>query len=135
MTKQEINDLTMKFLIEKKGFDVNGPSGFGHSVLTNAIVNCSYDTISTLLRAGANPNSRGEDGWTPLHEAAKRGRLDICRLLLTFGADIHRRHSDVYGIRGMDAAQIAEEYDGRLGRNNAECIKWLKEYRDSHKRP
>ena len=30
-----------------------------------------------------NPVAKGDDLWTPLHEAAKRGYLDICRLIIS----------------------------------------------------
>ena len=36
-------------------------------------------------------NARGGDGGSVLHEAAARGKCDLCRQLLEFGADAHSR--------------------------------------------
>ena len=46
-----------------------------------------------------------EAGWTPLHEAAERGRLEALRMLLAFGGDLDRAAS-----AGPDPRMIAEEY-------------------------
>lgn len=49
--------------------------------------------IKKLLAAGANPNApsfRG-DGYTPLIEAAFRGRVDVVRLLIARKADVNAR--------------------------------------------
>ena len=47
-----------------------------------------FEIVETLLNAGADPNLPEEDtGGTPLMYAAKRGCLDITRLLLKAGAD------------------------------------------------
>ena len=40
-----------------------------------------------LLDAGADANAQGDKGQSPLHLAARRGSLDIVRLLLQSGAD------------------------------------------------
>ena len=41
----------------------------------------------TLLKAGADINSRTEDGWTPLHGAVAAGHIDDVTFLLEKGAD------------------------------------------------
>jgi len=43
--------------------------------------------VKKLLKKGANPNVRDEDGYTPLHNAALWGHVDVVRLLLEHGAD------------------------------------------------
>jgi ankyrin repeat protein len=55
----------------------------------------TLDEIQKLLAAGANPNApsyRG-DGYTPLIEAAFRGRIDVVRLLIEkkSGVNAHSR--------------------------------------------
>ena len=50
------------------------------------------DLVELLLNAGADANIRNFDEQsqqTPLHEAAKRGNLDIVQLLINHGADIN----------------------------------------------
>jgi ankyrin repeat protein len=45
------------------------------------------ESARVLLEAGADPNGRGEGGFTPLHSAAQNGDADFVRLLLEHGAD------------------------------------------------
>ena len=40
-----------------------------------------------LLKAGADPNARTANNWTPLHGVAKWGRPETIRVLLDSGAD------------------------------------------------
>jgi uncharacterized protein len=47
-----------------------------------------------LLGAGADPNGRGEGGFTPLHSAAQNGDVELVRLLLEHGADASATASD-----------------------------------------
>jgi ankyrin repeat protein len=41
-----------------------------------------------LFDRGADVNTRGKDGWTPLHLASNYGNVEIVRLLLDHGADL-----------------------------------------------
>ncbi|ODM89562.1 Ankyrin-3 [Orchesella cincta] len=47
-----------------------------------------------LLKSGANPNITMENGETPLHVAARHGRLKIIRLMLEDGANPQQRGKD-----------------------------------------
>jgi cytohesin len=40
-----------------------------------------------MLKHGANPNAKDDNGWTPLHRAAYCGHVEIVMILLERGAD------------------------------------------------
>ena len=48
----------------------------------------------TLLQHGANPNCKGDEGYTPLHEAAGNGQIEMIQLLIANGADISAKGED-----------------------------------------
>jgi len=49
-----------------------------------------------LLAAKANPNSRGDNNWTPLHYAVVSDNVQICELLLRRKADVGALSKDGY---------------------------------------
>jgi len=51
----------------------------------------SIEMVKTLLQAGAKVDSTGEEGVTPLHQAARNGRDDIVEELLQAGAKVDVR--------------------------------------------
>lgn len=53
------------------------------------------DILRLLLDAGADPNTPGQEGWSPIFYAAKFGSVHVIRTLLGSGADLHTR--DNYG--------------------------------------
>ena len=46
------------------------------------------DVARLLLERGADPNARMKNGLTPLHVAAKDGRVEVARVLLKHGANV-----------------------------------------------
>lgn len=58
----------------------------------------SYITCKILLDLGADPKAMSPAHWqnTPLHEAAEKGRIDICHLLMEYGAHINVRNGRGY---------------------------------------
>lgn len=44
------------------------------------------DKVKMLLSDGANPNSKDNAGWTPLHEACSHGFVSIAEMLLQHGS-------------------------------------------------
>ena len=71
--------------------------------LTCAATDASSPVLQRLLDAGADPDLRRPDGWTPLMLAAYRGEADHVDLLLARGAD----PTVTLGARLTDAATIA----------------------------
>jgi ankyrin repeat protein len=56
--------------------------------LIHAVMLGDYDRVKTLLKAGADVNEVGPEGWSPLSEAVTRGHLEIARFLINAGIDI-----------------------------------------------
>lgn len=68
------------------------------------------DVCRTLLSAGASADAdergpRKETGWTPLQYAAVGGHVEIIRIMLAAGADVHATNED-----GASAACVAAAY-------------------------
>lgn len=61
-------------------------------------------TIQTLLENGADANAVQAGGYTPIFTAASANRRDLAGILLSFGADAHRRNDE-----GKTAADFARE--------------------------
>ena len=49
------------------------------------------DLVRTCVAAGADPNARDENGWTPLHSAAHQGWTEAIAALINAGADHNAR--------------------------------------------
>jgi ankyrin repeat protein len=60
----------------------------------NAINSNNSEGIKRLFALGMDPNTRYENGTTPLHVAAGRGNVDVIKLLIDSGADVHAKDSD-----------------------------------------
>lgn len=72
----------LEYLIEMK-VDVNGMSRGGHTALLIAARQGQLRIVFALLKLKAdNLSSADHRRWTPLHEAAKHRRGDICKALL-----------------------------------------------------
>jgi len=60
-----------------------------HSEISLKQMRGDISMVRLLFDAGANLESRGPCGPTPLHLAASRGHVEVARLLLDSGADVN----------------------------------------------
>jgi uncharacterized protein len=61
------------------------------------------DAVAVLLEAGANPNAKGPDGTTLLHQAARLGNLEMIRALAKAKVDFTQKNDD--GFTALDVAE------------------------------
>jgi ankyrin repeat protein len=61
------------------------------------------DALALLLASGANPNAKGPDGATLLHQAARAGNLEMIRALASAKVDFSQTNTD--GFTALDVAE------------------------------
>lgn len=78
-------------LLLKKGAAIGAraDSKFRNTPLQAALLSSQYATAKVLLEHGADALVRQSKGFTPMHEGAAGGRIDILQLLLDHGAEIN----------------------------------------------
>jgi ankyrin repeat protein len=54
----------------------------------------AQEVMRLLLERGARVNVAQQGGWTPLHQAAKHGPVELVEMLLEHGADVGARSAD-----------------------------------------
>jgi ankyrin repeat protein len=78
---------TVRTLLGQKGIDVNAPGRDGTPALHWTVRVNDLDTVSALMRAGADPKLATRYGVTPMSLAAANGNAAMVKLLLEGGAD------------------------------------------------
>ena len=69
----------------------------GNFPLENAAKKCQVAVVKKLIEYGAIVDAKGENELTPLHSAVQKGYLDICKLLLSYNANINGVQSNGSG--------------------------------------
>ena len=65
--------------------------GAPRTALGWAAYNGQAAAADLMLRAGADPEAADSEGYTPLHEAALYGHIEVVRVLLSHGASVNAR--------------------------------------------
>ena len=87
---------TIKLLLEK-GVNVNSQDNNNCTPLFAATITKNKDIFSMLLNAGADTKLCTINGSGPLHNAAKQGMINACKLMLKTNPDLNINHSDIFG--------------------------------------
>jgi ankyrin repeat protein len=66
-------------------------------------------SLKAILRGAAHPNTPGAEGRTPLHRAAREGKIDDLKILLENGGDVHL--SDAAGEQPLQMAARKGQLD------------------------
>ena len=61
------------------------------------------EAFALLLSSGANPNAKGPDGNSLLHQAARAGNLEMIRALAAAHVDFGQKNND--GFTALDVAE------------------------------
>lgn len=99
-----LNSKKLVDLLLQNGAGTNDPVGPWGNGLVPAIIQSRLDVVDALLRAGADVHSRGANGETALHIAAKCGDAEVMQRLLKAGADVNEE------VGGQTALDVAQEF-------------------------
>jgi quinoprotein dehydrogenase-associated probable ABC transporter substrate-binding protein len=78
----------MKYLLAKKGVDVNAKGDDGEAPLHLAATNGDTEMITLLLDRKADINAPDGDGYPPIALAAARNKVNVIKLLAARGANL-----------------------------------------------
>jgi ankyrin repeat protein len=72
------------------------------------------EAFALIIGAGANPNAKGPDGSSLLHQAARAGNLEMIRTLAAAKVDFNQKNND--GFTALDVAEGKQPASGAGGR-------------------
>ncbi len=116
----ENNDLAAFERLIMMGSEINIQNMFDDTPLSRAVVRERPETVSKLLACGADPNMRKRFDFTAVHTAAGMNNLEIMKLLVEHGGDIHAVNDDGLGVLHFIAIAFETKW-----RESWELTKWL----------
>lgn len=72
---------------------LDSKDGLGYSALATAVALGHVEVVKLYLKYKADPNSQDYNGKTPLHYTGEENFLEIAKLLIDAGANIHLKDS------------------------------------------
>lgn len=111
------------------GADANdagkGPAGmdYGETLALKAVDQNDAEILKALVARGTNVKKGNQYGITPLHEAARQGKVDMVEVLLAAGADPNARASGAPLLFGpvnedkVDAVRLLLKGGARVGKD------------------
>lgn len=81
-------------LLMSKAINLNAVNTDGYTALTLGAAKGRAKALEVLLKHGADPNTRDDQQWTPLHHAVINGKIAAVTMLLRHGADLNCRFDD-----------------------------------------
>src|SRR6266446_1772557 len=97
----------------ERGANVDVQGTYNRTPLDGASLSGHLEIVEWLLSRGANPNVReDQNGWAPLHSAARFGHVEVSRLLLQYKVD--NNPQDSHGQTPLHLASRAGYVDVAL---------------------
>ena len=106
--------------------DIRTENCVGETALHFAAILNDVAIAKELLSHGAEPNKKGEHGFTPIHEAIQQGNTEMIRLLLENGADTLIKND-----WDMDSFDLAELGDSERAISEVKGL--LEDFTGNHK--
>ena len=88
-------DLEMVQVLLEYGVDVNAQTNVTNTPLNYALQNRDLNdprVARLLIERGADPNTRGYEGLTPLHRTLGNGMIEMARVLIEHGANVEMKN-------------------------------------------
>ena len=84
---------TVRYLVSLPEVDLNHQQINNHTALNAAVYKKHADVVQVLIDAGADIETKSDQGLSPLHLASRSGELTTVKMLVEAGADVRARNT------------------------------------------